>query len=188
MQHPQKAYQPPRVPEHNNPPKPTPRVHIQNQVPAPAPRVNPKKYPVQEPVGRCTRSQYQTSEQPIARRTRSQLKQSLTVTPAQAAQHKLPKELLALCCTPETSLDHLAMSVLDPETGNTMEYRQLRRHPKYKKIWETSYCNELGRLFQGIGTGDNRPKNNASPGQKHSRSSDIKISLKIAARRYATQK
>ena len=53
----QKAQQPPRVPEHNNPPKPTTRVHIQNQVPASAPRVNPKKEPDQEPVGRLTHSQ-----------------------------------------------------------------------------------------------------------------------------------
>ena len=32
------------------------------------------------------------------------------------------------------------------------------------------------------------PENNEFPGKKHSRSSDIKISLKIAARRYATQR
>ena len=50
------------------------------------------------------------------------------------------------------------MPVLDPDTVNTMEYRQMRRHPKYKQIWETSYCNELCRLCQGIGTGDNGPK------------------------------
>ena len=38
--------------------------------------------------------------------------------------------------------------------SHAAEYRQLRYHPKYQKIWEESYCNELGRLFQGIGTGD----------------------------------
>ena len=89
---------------------------------------------------------------------RSQRKQALTVTLTQAAQLKFPKELLAMWCTPETSLDHLAMPVLDLDTGNTMEYRQLRRHPKYKHILETSYCNELGRICQGIGIGDNGPK------------------------------
>ena len=47
FQQPQKAQQPPRVPEHNNPPKPTPRVHMQDQVPAPDPRVNPNKEPDQ---------------------------------------------------------------------------------------------------------------------------------------------
>ena len=61
LQQPQKAQQPPRVPEHNNIPKPTPQVHMQDKVPAPAPRVNPKKEPDQEPVGCRTRSQYQTT-------------------------------------------------------------------------------------------------------------------------------
>ena len=123
MQQTQKAQKPPRVPEHNNLPKPTPQVHIPDQVPAPAPRVNPKKEPDQEPVGRRTRSQYQTTEQTIAKRTQSQLHQALTVTPAQAAQRKFSKELLALWCTPEISLDHLAMPVLSncagiPSTNN----------------------------------------------------------------------
>ena len=45
------------------------------------------------------------------------------------------------------------MPVLDNETGESLEYRQLRRHPKYKKVWNTSYSNELGRLFQGFGSG-----------------------------------
>ena len=39
-----------------------------------------------------------------------------------------------------------------------MEYRQLCRHPKYKHIRGTSYFNELGRLYQGIGRGGNGPK------------------------------
>ena len=47
------------------------------------------------------------------------------------------------------------MPVLEPDTGHTMEYRQLRRHPKYKQLWENSYCNELGQLYQGIGKGTN---------------------------------
>ena len=50
------------------------------------------------------------------------------------------------------------MPVLDPDTGNTMEYPQLNRHSKYKHICETSYCNELGRLCQGIVREDNGPK------------------------------
>ena len=31
---------------------------------------------------------------------------------------------------------------------------QLRHHNKYQKHWEESYCNELGGLCQGIGTGN----------------------------------
>ena len=46
-----------------------------------------------------------------------------------------------------------ALAVLDPETGNLLEHRQLRKHPKLKPTWDTSFSNELGRLCQGIGTG-----------------------------------
>ena len=32
-----------------------------------------------------------------------------------------------------------------------MEYRQLRKNLNYAATWTTSYSNEMGRLFQGIG-------------------------------------
>ena len=38
-----------------------------------------------------------------------------------------------------------------------LEFRQLRRHPKYKKIWDTSYENELGRLYQSVGKDPSNP-------------------------------
>ena len=59
---------------------------------------------------------------------------------------------------PVKSLEHIDMPVFNPDTGETLEYRQLRCHPKYRCIWETSYCNELGRLCQGIGRVDKGPK------------------------------
>jgi hypothetical protein len=31
-----------------------------------------------------------------------------------------------------------------------LEYRHLIKAEKYKRIWERSFANELGRLFQGI--------------------------------------
>jgi hypothetical protein len=46
-----------------------------------------------------------------------------------------------------------ALSVLDTSTGEFLEHRQLRRDPRYKATWDTSYANELGRLCQGIGSG-----------------------------------
>ena len=52
----------------------------------------------------------------------------------------------------------MAMPVLNPDTGQTMEYCQLRQHPKYKQLWENSYCNELGRLCQVIGKVTQGPK------------------------------
>lgn len=45
-----------------------------------------------------------------------------------------------------------AMPVLDEELGESLEYCQLRRHPWYRDVWDTSYANELGRLCQRIGT------------------------------------
>ena len=45
-----------------------------------------------------------------------------------------------------------AMPILDKESGQLLEYRQLRGHPKYHVVWNDSYFNELGRLCQGVGT------------------------------------
>ena len=59
---------------------------------------------------------------------RVQLKQALSVTPSQAAQLIFPRGLLALWCMTVTSLEHIDMPVLDPDTGEKLEYRQLRRH------------------------------------------------------------
>jgi hypothetical protein len=42
--------------------------------------------------------------------------------------------------------------------GEFLEHRQLRRDPKFKPTWDTSYANKLGRLCHGIGVG---PKPNS---------------------------
>ena len=47
----------------------------------------------------------------------------------------------------------LALSVLDPATGNFLNHCQLCCNPRYKATWDTSYANELGHLCQGIGAG-----------------------------------
>ena len=86
-----------------------------------------------------------------------------------------------------TDVTDLAVPVLDAETGQILEYRQFRRNPKYKKIWEQSYCNELGRLCQGISTGSMGPKKHCVAGTEtfqaelyenipHDRCSQIKYS------------
>ena len=46
---------------------------------------------------------------------------------------------------------HQAMAVMDKETGKMLNYRQLLRHPKFKKEWHTSSTNKFGRLAQGVG-------------------------------------
>jgi hypothetical protein len=44
-----------------------------------------------------------------------------------------------------------ANTIIDPDTGASMEYRHLIKHPKYSKLWAHSFSNEIGRLAQGVG-------------------------------------
>ena len=46
---------------------------------------------------------------------------------------------------------HQAMAVIDKATGKMLNYRQLMRHPTYKKDWQLSSANEFGRLANGVG-------------------------------------
>ena len=43
------------------------------------------------------------------------------------------------------------MVVMDASTGKMLNYRQLRRDPKYKIQWDKSAANEFGRLADGVG-------------------------------------
>ena len=52
-------------------------------------------------------------------------REQLTVTPAQFARRKFPKDMLS--------------SVLDKDTGEFMEYRKLMRNPKYRPLYRNSY-------------------------------------------------
>ena len=86
---------------------------------------------------------------PIARRTRSQTAALASViTPAQEAQRRYPTRFL----------QSLAMPVLEKTFGQSLQYLQLSKHPKFAHIWNTYYDNELGRIFQGIGKGSKGPK------------------------------
>ena len=86
---------------------------------------------------------------PVTRRTRSQTANTASaITPAQAAQRRYRAKFLQI----------LSMPVLDENSGQSPQYRQLRKYPKFAHIWNTSYANELGRLCQGIGTGPKGPR------------------------------
>ena len=86
---------------------------------------------------------------PIARRTRSQTATMASViTPAQVAQRRYPANFL----------QSLAMPILNKTSGQSLQYRQLRKHQKFAHIWNTSYANELDQLCQGIGKGSKIPK------------------------------
>jgi hypothetical protein len=45
---------------------------------------------------------------------------------------------------------HFIGAVIDNDTGAILEYWHLIKSEKYRRIWERSFANELGRLFQGI--------------------------------------
>jgi hypothetical protein len=49
-----------------------------------------------------------------------------------------------------TDTNHWACSIIDPDTGATMEYRHLIKSDKHKEAWAHSFANELGGLAQGI--------------------------------------
>ena len=49
------------------------------------------------------------------------------------------------------------MPVLNETSGQSLQYRQLREHPKFAHIWNTSYANELGQLCQVIEKGSKGP-------------------------------
>eukprot|EP00804_Cyclotella_cryptica_P000722 CCRYP_001010-RA/>CCRYP_001010-RA protein AED:0.32 eAED:0.24 QI:0/0/0/1/0.5/0.66/3/0/551 len=98
---------------------------------------------------------------PIAQRTRSQ-RCLPTPNATDAVAHRMRSKLAVLLATLAASSQrvsaftptNLATSVLDHDTGLSLDYKQLRTHPKLGPIWSKSYVNELGGLCQGIGTDD----------------------------------
>ena len=51
------------------------------------------------------------------------------------------------------------MGVMDEQTGQLLNYKQLMPDPKYNKNWSTSSANEFGRLANGFGSRINNPTN-----------------------------
>jgi hypothetical protein len=45
---------------------------------------------------------------------------------------------------------HFANAIVDPDTGQSLEYRHLIKDEKTKHLWTRSFANELGRLAQGV--------------------------------------
>ena len=112
--------------------------------PTPYPRVDMGVVDAEEPIAMRTRSCRQATpvfpagqDEPIVRRTRSRIqRQANIVMPAMAAARRYPAVIF----------QYLVLPVLDKETGKILEYRQLRKDPRYAPIWNPSYANELGRL------------------------------------------
>ena len=113
--------------------------------PTPDPRVEEGVEDDEEPIAMrmCSHRQImpvplEVQEELIARSTRSQIQsQANIVTPARAAARRYPAAIF----------QYLALPVLDKKTGKLLEYRQLRKDPRYAPIWNPSYANNLGRLY-----------------------------------------
>ena len=52
-----------------------------------------------------------------------------------------------------------ALAVMDKQSGKMLNYRQLMRHPDYRKPWSLSSANEFGRLANGVGGRIKNPTN-----------------------------
>eukprot|EP00956_Cyclotella_meneghiniana_P038365 scaffold152976_cov64-Cyclotella_meneghiniana.AAC.2 len=62
------------------------------------------------------------------------------LSPAKLAQRRFPLQIFC----------EIAGAVMDDETGELLEYRQLMKNHKYKRTWGTAFGNEIGQLAQGI--------------------------------------
>ena len=83
-------------------------------------------------------------DEPVAHRTRSR------ISALSASSRTFPREFIEQWATSEVlhgnQWEPLALSVLDAESGKSLEHRALRRHPRLDDTWNASYSNEMGRL------------------------------------------
>jgi hypothetical protein len=130
---------------------------------APSPRVVieptlPQILPPREPIAHRTRSQAPAQSFALLAGARplgfAGLCEAFSLSPNEV-------DRFANLCSSLEQIDGFgpsALSVLHPTTGEFLEHRQLCQDPRYKAVWDTSYANELGRLFQGIGSGNTPTK------------------------------
>ncbi|KAL7525184.1 hypothetical protein ACHAXR_004198, partial [Thalassiosira sp. AJA248-18] len=81
------------------------------------------------------------------------------VTPHQASARTFPAEMFDMMLSAEMAATDMANAVLDVETGEMLEYRQLLKSPKFQFDWNISSANEFGRLANGIGGRIKNPTN-----------------------------
>eukprot|EP00804_Cyclotella_cryptica_P001782 CCRYP_018594-RA/>CCRYP_018594-RA protein AED:0.21 eAED:0.21 QI:0/-1/0/1/-1/1/1/0/556 len=150
---PSRALTEPQSPRVVPTPVPVPTLPPHHLCPVPP----PDTFPVPSPPA----TTQPPSAVPIAQRTQSQHR-PLTPHATDAVAHRTRSKLALLVAALASSNQSisafaptkLATSVLDTDTGLSLDYKQLRTHPKLGYIWSKSYANELGRLCQGVGTDD----------------------------------
>ena len=111
---------------------PTPRmVTPPPRVETPPPRVVPIDVQDNEPIAHCTRYRI------------SALYESIRAFPSEFILRWAASEVLH-----SNQWEPLALAVIDTKTGQTLEHRALRRHPRLGATWNTSYGDELGQICQ----------------------------------------
>ena len=88
----------------------------------------------------------------VSSRTRSQVALAISQDEISESTYENNQQLMWRATRKE-----IANAVLNPETGQMMEYHHLMKHRtlNMQAIWTTSAANELGRLFQGVGSNTN---------------------------------
>ena len=85
----------------------------------------------------------------------------LKVSPLDASSRTFPYNFLQGCTASEVLHSNqwspLALSVLEPKTGQSLEHQDLQHHPQMGADWNKSYSNELVHLCQGIGADPTDP-------------------------------
>ena len=127
------------------------------------PRKSPPSVTKAQPIATQTRSK-KTSREPVASRTRSkkaerrgQRAAKRVAAAVQARPSERSKKHRSILRNLHKKLDRVideverAMAVMDQATGKLLNYRQLRRDPKYSAEWNRSAANEFGRLANGVG-------------------------------------
>jgi hypothetical protein len=111
--------------------------------------INSLQKPLAKPKPILKALTHTVQEDSIAARIKARrAMQSTAPNVAKADDESIAERLL--CRKRQMNQIHADFPVLDPETGQLLEYRQLLHHPKFKEAWSISAANEFGRLAQGI--------------------------------------
>ena len=89
-------------------------------------------------------------DQTIAHRTRSKIKVSVPIEQPFAHRTRSRMKFAENDVVAAIVSDLLAATVMCKGPGELLVFGQLRSLSKYKKTWDSSYVNELGRLCQGV--------------------------------------
>jgi hypothetical protein len=97
-------------------------------------------------IGEKDGPRYMTRNQ---KRVRGSIATDVMLTVMQLSRPKLNAQKLASRKYPLEMLCEFANAVMDDETGDMLEYRQLIKRPKYRDTWSKAFGKEIGRLAQG---------------------------------------